>query len=214
MTLDRTSHRFSRKGQSHWVEVTDLQADQSVGYVLVFDTISDGCLVRIHSRCLYGESLGFDDCDCGQQLDRSLDLIQAAGSGILIYLEQEGRGRGLIGKALGYQESERSGLDTFASYRALGYRPDERDYSHAAEVLTTLELTAVQLLTNNPAKLTAVKKSGIRVTVVPLPSDPRTERARAYLDAKRRHHHWIPTADPPWAIDLGGTGRTDAPPGT
>ncbi|MFD0360071.1 GTP cyclohydrolase II [Nocardia sp. GCM10030253] len=170
------------------------------GYVLIFGELSDGCLVRIHSRCLYGDALGSDDCDCGPELDKALNLIQAAGSGILVYLEQEGRGAGLIAKARGYRQSERTGSDTFASYEALGYPADSRTYDHAAKSLVDLGLTSVQLLTNNPAKAEEIRSAGLRVTVVPLSTRPLSARAAAYLEAKRRRRqHWIPTDQAPWA---------------
>ncbi|WP_328400959.1 GTP cyclohydrolase II [Nocardia sp. NBC_00403] len=170
------------------------------GYVLVFGELTDGCLVRVHSRCLYGDALGSDDCDCGPELDKALDLIQAAGAGVLVYLEQEGRGVGLIAKARGYQQSERTGSDTFASYEALGYPADARTYNHAAKSLVQLGLRSVQLLTNNPAKAEDFRLAGLTVTVIPLRTRPLSARAAAYLEAKRRRRrHWIPTDDAPWA---------------
>ncbi|WP_327139604.1 GTP cyclohydrolase [Nocardia sp. NBC_01327] len=200
--LNHASHWCTRDGRELRVRVTDIRAGQDSGHVLAFGSISDGCLVRIHSRCLYGESLGFQDCDCKPQLDRSLDLIQAEGSGILVYLEQEGRGHGLLAKARGYGESERTGLDTFASFLSLGYSADDRQYTHAAQALVDLGLTAVQLLTNNPHKLSAVANVGIRATVVPLRTHPRTAREREYQEAKRMYGHWIPTDRVPWAVNF------------
>ncbi|WP_216901012.1 GTP cyclohydrolase [Nocardia alni] len=200
-TFAVTSHEFSRKGHRLRIEIAEVPVGR--GHLLIFGSIGDGCLVRIHSRCLYGESLGGDDCDCGSQLDQSLDLIAADGAGVLVYLEQEGRGYGLIAKARGNSESERTGLDTFASYESLGYDADARSYTEAAQALSILGLTSVQLLTNNPAKMRAVTAAGIGVTVVPIRTRPRTVRAQAYLDAERRRGHWIPTDDPPWAMEFG-----------
>ncbi|MEU8895903.1 GTP cyclohydrolase II [Nocardia sp. NPDC048505] len=185
------------------LRVSELREDSGelLGYILAFGTVTDGCLVRIHSRCLYGESLRSDDCDCGPELDKALDLIQQAGHGVLVYLEQEGRGLGLIAKARGYRHSEQTGADTFASYEALGYPADARNYDLAAEHLRkVLELRSVQLLTNNPVKAEAVARAGIAVTPVPLGTRPLSERARAYLEAKRRRRgHWIPADYAPWA---------------
>lgn len=201
-SLDHASHWISRKGQELRVRVTDLPTDAETGHILAFGSIDDDCLVRIHSQCLYGESLSFQDCDCGPQLERSLDLIQAAGSGILVYLEQEGRGYGLLAKARGYEISERNRLDTYDSYRTLGYSEDKRDYTHAAQALVALGLTEVRLMTNNPHKLQAVRDAEIHATVIPLRTQPRTRREADYQQAKRRHGHWIPTDDPPWSPDL------------
>ncbi|MEU7218746.1 GTP cyclohydrolase II [Nocardia iowensis] len=201
-SLADTDHRFTRKGHDLQVRVLDLADDREHGHLLVFGDVADGCLVRVHSRCLYGEALRSDDCDCGAELDVALDLIQAAGSGVLVYLEQEGRGVGLIAKARGYRESERAGTDTFASYEALGYPADARTYDVAAQGLLALGLQKVELLTNNPAKREALERAGIAVTVRPLHTRVLSERARDYLEAKRRRRqHWIPTDAPPWAVE-------------
>ncbi|MEV0248696.1 GTP cyclohydrolase II [Nocardia sp. NPDC050712] len=196
-----TEHRFSRKGRELRVQVIELDGGHGEqGFALVFGQVADDCLVRIHSRCLYGESLFSDDCDCGPELDKALDLIQKAGRGVLIYLEQEGRGLGLIAKARGYRYAERTGSDTFTSYEALGYPADPRTYTVAARGLHALGLRSVQLLTNNPAKVEALVGSGIAVTTVPLRTRALSKRARDYLEAKRRRRgHWIPGDFAPWA---------------
>lgn len=187
-----TRHRFVRKGRALPIRVTAIGDDESVGYALIFgENLPKDCLVRIHSRCLYGEALRSDDCDCGAELDRSLDLIQQEGAGVVIYLEQEGRGVGLIAKARGYCYSEQTGADTFESYAALGYPADHRSYVSAAATLAKLGLGSVRLLTNNPDKIEAVRAAGVSVTAIQLGSRPRTERARQYLEAKRLHGHDI-----------------------
>ncbi|NQE71061.1 GTP cyclohydrolase II [Nocardia gamkensis] len=210
-----TEHRFRRNGQDLRVRVVEVNGDGERGHLLLFGAVADGCLVRVHSRCLYGEALRSQDCDCGPELDKALDLIQAAGSGVLVYLEQEGRGAGLIAKALGYRESERSGADTFASYEALGYPADARTYVTTARALADLGLRSVQLLTNNPAKVQALRQEGLRVTAVPLRTRALSERARDYLETKRtRRKHWIPTDAAPWALDEPGgmSPAADEPP--
>ncbi|MGK8507308.1 GTP cyclohydrolase II [Nocardia asiatica] len=197
-----TEHRFRRNGHDLRVRVVELHGDGERGHLLLFGAVADGCLVRVHSRCLYGEALRSQDCDCGPELDKALDLIQAAGSGVLVYLEQEGRGAGLIAKALGYRESERSGTDTFTSYEHLGYPADARTYGATARALADLGLRSVQLLTNNPAKVDALRRQGLQVTVVPLRTRALSERAREYLEVKRtRRKHWIPTDSVPWALE-------------
>lgn len=191
--LSRTRHLFSRKHIELPVRVVSVDDPDNGGYLLIFgDIVPEHCLVRIHSRCLYGESLGSDDCDCGSELRKALDLIQSAGAGILVYLEQEGRGAGLIAKACGYRYSEQTGADTFASYEALGYGADPRRYDTAAATLAGLGLRSVRLLTNNPDKIAAARAAGLVVNAVPLHTAPRSERARRYFEAKQLRGHQLP----------------------
>lgn len=180
--LDQTAHPLTRKGRELTVRVMELDGGQT----LVFGNPSNDCLVRIHSRCLYGDVLGSEDCDCGPELEQATDLIQGEGAGVLVYLEQEGRGAGLINKARGLQISEREGTDTFASYASLGLDADSRCFKLAAEALAGLGMGSVRLLTANPDKAKALREAGIEVTVVSLRTEPRSERARAYQEAKRR----------------------------
>ncbi|GAB0108016.1 GTP cyclohydrolase II RibA [Nocardia sp. JMUB6875] len=191
--LQLTEHSLSRKGREMPVRVMELRdkpdgtVEQIVGHVLVFGHPGDGCLVRIHSRCLYGDALQSDDCDCGPELELAMDLIQDEnGQGVLIYLEQEGRGAGLIVKAMGLRTGEQTGADTFDAYRMLGHPVDSRSYDHAADALTYLGLRSVRLMTNNPDKLQAVQDAGLDVQAVPLATEPRSERAALYMEAKRR----------------------------
>ncbi|MCU1640511.1 MAG: cyclohydrolase-2 [Nocardia sp.] len=191
-------HYVGRKGRKLRLRVLAVGDNDEHGHVLIFgDELRDNCLVRIHSRCLYGEVLRSDDCDCGSELDMALDFIQDAGAGVLIYLEQEGRGAGLIAKARGYQHGERTGADTFASYLALGYPADLRTYDDAVAMLVALGLRSVRLLTNNPEKVAAVRAAGLQVDLVPLHTSPRSERARRYLEAKRVRGHQLPSYNRP-----------------
>ncbi|MFQ6396353.1 GTP cyclohydrolase II [Nocardia sp. KC 131] len=202
-SLSETGHRLTRKGRELCIRVMPISGGDDGGHALVFGQIADGCLVRIHSRCLYGDALQSEDCDCGPELDKSMDLIQDAGCGVLVYLEQEGRGAGLVNKARGLRTSERLGVDTFDSYERLGLSVDMRCYRLAAEALTVLGLGSVQLLTNNPEKVRAVRDQGITVTVVPLGTRPRSDKARRYLEAKRkRRGHMIPVEDAPWSAQI------------
>ena len=141
-------------------------------------------LVRVHSECLTGDTLGSLQCDCGEQLERSLEQIQASGNGALIYLRQEGRGIGLYEKIKSY-ELQRKGFDTFEANVMLGHRPDERTYEWAKIALTDLGVSKIQLLTNNPSKVSEVAKHGIIVTDrIPLVM-PANEFNQRYFDAKR-----------------------------
>ncbi len=118
--------------------------------------------VRIHSECFTGDVLGSRRCDCGEQLDMALQLINEAGYGVLIYLRQEGRGIGLLKKLQAYNLQDQ-GMDTVDANIHLGHLPDERDYSVAALILNDLNIDSIRLLTNNPRKIDELKRLGIHV---------------------------------------------------
>jgi GTP cyclohydrolase II len=140
-------------------------------------------LVRLHSECLTGDVLGSLRCDCGEQLSAALELIATAGSGVLLYLPQEGRGIGLANKIRAYALQD-TGLDTVDANLALGLPVDRREYASAAAILRDLGLRQVRLLTNNPAKRAALEKHGIRVVErVPLTVPPNADN-RQYLRTK------------------------------
>ncbi|MFC4858474.1 GTP cyclohydrolase II [Actinophytocola glycyrrhizae] len=161
----------------------------------VFGEPEDGCLVRIHSRCVYGEIFESVDCDCRDQLRQSMAMMRKAGSGVLIYLDQEGRGAGLLAKALGYQLTQREGLDTFSSYRVLGLPEDSRSYGDAVAILRSLKLRRVRLLTNNPAKVAALSTADVQVEQQPFLVRGQSVEARRYLAAKARFGHTISLAE-------------------
>lgn len=141
-------------------------------------------LTRVHSECLTGDTFGSLQCDCGEQLSRSLGMIRQSGNGVFIYLRQEGRGIGLFEKIQTYQLQSK-GFDTFEANVMLGHRPDERTYEWARTALTDLGVSKIQLLTNNPSKVSEVAKLGITVTErVPLVM-PANEFNQKYFDAKR-----------------------------
>lgn len=119
-------------------------------------------LVRLHSECLTGDTFGSLRCDCGEQLDTALAHIARSGYGVLLYLHQEGRGIGLANKIRAYALQD-AGMDTVDANVALGLPVDGRDYSDAAAVLRSLGLSRIRLLTNNPAKRTALEARGIEV---------------------------------------------------
>ena len=120
-------------------------------------------VVRIQSSCLYGETLGSLDCDCGDQLRESLSRMKKADSGILVYLDQEGRGAGLGIKAVAHELAERLHFDAHGAYAHLGFEHDLRSYSDAARVIELLGVSRCVLLTNNPAKVEALESVGILV---------------------------------------------------
>ncbi len=118
--------------------------------------------VRIHSECFTGDVLGSRRCDCGEQLDLALAIIEQYGCGVLIYLRQEGRGIGLLKKLQAYNLQDQ-GLDTVDANIHLGHLADEREYDIAAMILESLQLKSVALITNNPKKIDELKRLGIAV---------------------------------------------------
>ena len=194
MTIaDSVEHSLSWPDQAFRVVVLNVSTPDiaTPPCAAIFGRPEDGCLVRIHSRCLYSEAFRSEDCDCRAQLENTLDRIRLNGSGIVIYLDQEGRGLGLVAKAQGCAHSQKTGMDTFASYAALGLQADARTYTVAADLINDLGLTRIRLLTNNPAKVTALKERGIEVEQEPL-IVPVGDNARPYLEAKRARGHSLP----------------------
>jgi len=141
-------------------------------------------LVRIHSQCLTGDVFGSLRCDCRQQLEMALAMIAQQGAGILVYEQQEGRGIGLMAKLQAYQLQD-AGLDTVEANERLGFRADHREFALPAEVLKTLGVTRLRLMSNNPDKVAAVEAVGIEVTErVPCEVVPSTY-AEDYLKTKK-----------------------------
>jgi 3,4-dihydroxy 2-butanone 4-phosphate synthase/GTP cyclohydrolase II len=143
------------------------------------------CLVRIHSECLTGDVLGSRRCDCGEQLERSLEMIVEAGAGVVVYLRgHEGRGIGLLEKLRAYDLQD-GGLDTVDANLALGHPVDSRDYAVGAQILDDLDVVRPRLLTNNPAKRQGLEVHGIEVAdTVSLHAVPTAENV-LYLNTKR-----------------------------
>jgi GTP cyclohydrolase II len=149
------------------------------------DIHSQPPLVRIHSQCLTGDVFGSLRCDCRQQLEMALELIAAAGAGVLVYEQQEGRGIGLMAKLQAY-ELQDGGMDTVEANEHLGFKADCREYLLPVEVLKALDLTALRLLSNNPEKVAAVERAGIRVTErVPCEVQPHSSHQTTYLNTKK-----------------------------
>ena len=138
--------------------------DDKEHIALVKNNISDkkNVPVRIHSECFTGDVLGSRRCDCGEQLDMALQIIEEHGFGVLIYLRQEGRGIGLLKKLQAYNLQD-EGLDTVDANIHLGHLADEREYTIAALILNDLGIKSINLITNNPKKIEALKKLNIQV---------------------------------------------------
>jgi GTP cyclohydrolase II len=148
------------------------------------DVRSGAPLVRIHSQCLTGDVFGSLRCDCRQQLEMALTMIASAGSGVLIYEQQEGRGIGLMAKLRAY-ELQDAGLDTVQANEKLGFKADQREFALPAEILKALKIKEVRLLSNNPDKVAALEKAGIKVVErVPCEVQPHS-RSESYLKTKK-----------------------------
>jgi len=152
---------------------------------LVMGDVQQPMLTRVHSQCVTGDTFGSLLCDCGEQLHKSLELIAKRGSGILLYLNQEGRGIGLTAKILAYAK-QKAGLDTVQANLALGFAADERNYEVAADMLHDLDINDIELLTNNPDKKSALQKYDIRVSKrLGLETKPNAYN-RKYLSTKKQ----------------------------
>lgn len=148
------------------------------------DHMPEAPLVRLHSECLTGDVLGSLRCDCGEQLEASLERIAKEGAGLVIYLRQEGRGIGLVNKIRAYALQD-AGLDTVEANLDLGYGADQRDYAIAAELLTERSITKVRLMTNNLRKISDLEANHIEVVErIPLEITARPENEH-YLNTKR-----------------------------
>ena len=119
--------------------------------------------LRIHSQCLTGDTLYSLKCDCGSQLAMALEKIASEGKGMIIYMAQEGRGIGLVNKIRAYELQDK-GLDTVEANEALGFADDERDYSYCKEILSSVDISSVKLMTNNPRKIKGLEDVGINVS--------------------------------------------------
>ncbi len=160
--------------------------DQREHIALVFGDVTDrdDVLVRVHSKCLTGDVFGSGRCDCQSQLQTAMRLVAEAGTGVVVYLDQEGRGIGLLNKLRAY-ELQDQGLDTVEANEHLGFAPDLRNYGIGAQILVDLGLKTVRMMTNNPKKLSGLEGFGLEITGrVPLEADV-TERNHGYLKAKR-----------------------------
>jgi 3,4-dihydroxy 2-butanone 4-phosphate synthase/GTP cyclohydrolase II len=191
LRTERLVHRVAEAGLP-----TDLGEFRIVGYRNDVDTHEhvalvcgdvageEPVLVRMHSKCLTGDVFHSARCDCGWQLHTAMEMIAKAGRGVIVYLDQEGRGIGLLNKLKAYELQDR-GADTVEANERLGFAPDLRNYGIGAQILLDLGIQAINPITNNPRKLVGLEGYGLRVDErVPLES-PASDHNAGYLETKR-----------------------------
>jgi 3,4-dihydroxy 2-butanone 4-phosphate synthase/GTP cyclohydrolase II len=194
------AHRLKHERLVHRVAEARLPTDQGewriVGYhnevdehehvALVHGDVGDGegVLVRMHSKCLTGDVFHSQRCDCGWQLHRSMELITEAGRGVIVYLDQEGRGIGLLNKLKAYELQDR-GADTVEANERLGFKPDLRNYGIGSQILLDLGLKSIRIMTNNPRKLVGIEGYGLALLESVRLQAPTNEENASYLETKR-----------------------------
>jgi len=164
---------------------SDVTMEEHVALVMGEIGEEDSVLVRVHSSCLTGDVFQSMRCDCGEQLNRALELISQEGKGVLLYLLQEGRGIGLLNKMKAYDLQDQ-GDDTIEANEKLGFAPDIRDYGTGSQILRDIGVRRMRLMTNNPAKYVAIEGFGLEIVErVPLEIAP-NDATRKYLEAKKK----------------------------
>ncbi len=149
-------------------------------------------LCRVHSCCATGDIFGSMKCDCGDQLHKAMQMVEKEGKGLILYLNQEGRGIGLVNKLHAYHLQEQ-GMDTVEANVALGFKPDERNYGIGAQILRDMEATNLRLMTNNPLKRVGLEGFGIKITeTVPIVAEPNGYNHNYLLTKKERMGHTLP----------------------
>ena len=157
-------------------------SDDKENLALIMGNTEGNVLVRIHSECFTGDVLHSMRCDCGEQLDLAMKRIADEGSGIIVYLRQEGRGIGLVNKLKAYNLQD-EGMDTAEANIALGFRAELRDYGGATTILRSLGVKTIKLMTNNPAKVEELKNDGFIVEQITHRTEANDEN-RDYLRTK------------------------------
>ena len=181
MTIQK---KAEAKLPTHWGDFSVIAfEDEKKGeehLLLYIGELTNDSLLRIHSQCLTGDTLYSLKCDCGSQLAMALEKIASEGQGMVMYMAQEGRGIGLVNKMRAY-ELQDQGMDTVEANKALGFAADERDYSYCKEILSSLNISSVRLMTNNPRKISGLEDAGIKVT----------ERVAVHVDPNKHNENYL-----------------------
>ncbi len=197
---DLIAYRFRSDTLVQCVASAKVPTEYGYFRIMVFENMVDGkehvamvkgdispdeeVLVRVHSECLTGDVFGSLRCDCGSQLHNSMRMIERAGKGVLLYMRQEGRGIGLKNKVKAYSLQEQ-GLDTVDANLQLGFKPDPRDYGIGAQILASVGIKKIKLITNNPKKRVGLESYGLEITnLVPIEIEP-NEINQKYLKTKK-----------------------------
>lgn len=169
---------------------TNYPTQPNMKYVLVISKkeISENPTIRIHSSCLFGDTFGSLYCDCREQLTRGLKEIEAQ-NGILFYLEQEGRSHGIFNKTKEMMLQQNENLDTVEASLRLGIKPDERDYTVVSDILKSMDITQVKLMTNNPDKIKSLKDNGVDVERVSIEVEPSKHNLSYQRTKKNKFNH-------------------------
>jgi 3,4-dihydroxy 2-butanone 4-phosphate synthase/GTP cyclohydrolase II len=185
--------KLPRGGQPWRIVVYENLLDGSHHPAFILGDIEQGepPLVRVHSECLTGDVFGSSRCDCGPQLERAIQMIEAEGRGVVLYLRQEGRGIGLANKIRAYHLQD-DGKDTVEANLALGLKPDLRDYGIGAQVLRHIGLKQIRILTNNPRKIVGIGGFGLEVVErIPIEVEPQAENIEYLKTKKDRMGHLL-----------------------
>ena len=204
----RVCARLPTKAGEFQLYLYTTDRDDKEHLALVLGDVQDksNILVRVHSECFTGDVLGSQRCDCGEQLHLAAQRIAENGSGILIYLRQEGRGIGLLDKLRAYNLQD-LGYDTVDANLILGHQADEREYTVAAAILEDLRVRSVRLLTNNPLKIKHLRMFGVPVAAREALEPTVTAENADYLQTKvQRMHHLLNLGSLPLATLKGTNG--------
>jgi len=187
ITVERvaTANLPTKRGEFKIAGYRSLTSDEE--FVVLYKGEMDGhvpTLVRIHSQCLTGDVFGSIKCDCGPQLHKTMEMIEAEGRGAIVYQQQEGRGIGIINKIRAYALQD-EGADTVEANEELGFAVDARDYQQCAEILFDLGLCKVKVISNNPDKLAALERAGLQIVErIPIEVES-AEPAAHYMKTKK-----------------------------